>query len=85
MYNGGPFNGLASFRHGRAALFFDRKHICHGDIAHEVFHITHHIMGYLGDKFTLSNQEPYAYLAGWITQNVYKLCTEKRIKVWNKL
>ena len=79
------FHGLAVIKNGRCAVFFDRKAIRHEVIAHEIFHLTHCIMHYIGDKFSPANQEPYAYLAGSITREVYKFCANKRIKIRKEL
>lgn len=53
-------------------MVFDKKHIDHGIIAHEVVHCANWI--FLDRRITpdLSNDEPYAYLVGWITKKIYQ-------------
>lgn len=45
----------------------------HATVAHEVFHITTMIMEFVGMPLNLDhNDEAHAYLAGYITQSIYK-------------
>jgi hypothetical protein len=80
------FDGLNSYDNaGKFAIFLDRHTLSHRSLSHEIFHVTHRIMEYVGDRFTPRNQEPYAYLNCWITQQVYALCSAWRLKIKNKL
>lgn len=52
-------------------MLFDKKP-SHGEIAHETVHVVNAI--YMDRRITLDplNDEPQAYLTGWITSEVYK-------------
>ncbi len=76
--NPGSGLGAVIYRKWRFALILEKDKISHELIAHEVFHATHRIMEYLGDKFTRRNHEPYAYLLGYLTREIYiQLCNWK--------
>jgi len=56
------------------ALVFEEKEIRrrgHQLIAHEVFHLTHRIMAYVGQRFDQDNNESHALLCEWLTKWVY--------------
>lgn len=63
---------------GKRAFFmilnFDRKSdkITHGAITHESTHISHMIAQIVGITPDFENDEPIAYLSGWITDRVYE-------------
>ena len=61
--------------------FWYFTHITHGDIAHEVVHTIDTIAKYHGIKRSKVN-EPVAYLAGWITNEIYKFIKECKLKVY---
>lgn len=44
----------------------------HGVLAHEIFHITTFILAQCGLKLNDKSYEAYAYLQGYITQEIYK-------------
>lgn len=51
--------------------------ISHGRITHEVVHIVSHIAETRGFEPSFSNDEPIAYLADWVANEVYKFMSEK--------
>ena len=75
------FHGCAVEHKGKFGLFIDRKSLTNEVIAHEVYHLTQMIMKYLGAQI---DNEPAAYLAGWLTQEVYGLCNKWRERISNK-
>lgn len=67
---------------GRATLFpcnrtlirlkyFPSTATDHGIISHEIFHAVDFLLDRVGMKLTESSNEAYAYLIGYITQEVY--------------
>jgi hypothetical protein len=56
---------------GPFVIFFPSNNTTHADIGHESFHATHRILADRGDVFLVSNQEPYAYVMSWVTEQVY--------------
>lgn len=62
-------------------MVFDVKHIDHETITHEVTHCANWI--FHDRKITLDflNDEPYAYLVGWITDKVYKSAKKSKINI----
>lgn len=63
------------------AMFFKQDGIDHGVIAHEVFHITHHILQGVESQFDVNNHEQYAYLCEWITDWVYEQLKKHEVSV----
>lgn len=47
-------------------LFFHRQYLDLEVIAHEVFHLTHHIMDYCSVKLDIESQEAGAFLNGYL-------------------
>jgi hypothetical protein len=45
----------------------------HGIIAHEIFHAVDFLLERIGIKLSGDSGEAYAYLIGYVTQEVYKL------------
>lgn len=62
-------------------LVFDRKKISHSIIAHEVTHCANWIFYDRDITVDFRNDEPYAYLVGWITGVVYRAIKKHRIEV----
>lgn len=62
-------------------MVFDTKHIDHGIISHEVTHCANWI--FFDRKITHDylNDEPYAYLVGWITEKIYKYASKNKVKI----
>lgn len=52
-------------------LFFRKKGLSHGEIAHEILHATAWILDKRGLRFDAENLEGYTYLLEWITEWVY--------------
>jgi hypothetical protein len=63
------------------ALLFGTEDISHNLIAHEIFHATHVILDFVGNKFSIEHTEPFAYLSGYITDLVYKDIKKWKIKI----
>lgn len=57
------------------------KKIYHGTIAHEAVHIAHFIMTHSGLIDSFDNDEPKAYLVGWITNQIYKVIKQTKYKI----
>lgn len=62
-------------------IVFDIKHICHTVVAHEVSHCANWIFHHRGITLDSVNDEPYAYLVGWITGEVYKYADKNKITI----
>lgn len=62
-------------------IVFDTKHICHTIIAHEVTHCANWIFMDRCINFDYLNDEPYAYLVGWITEKIYKYADKNSIRI----
>ncbi len=60
-------------------MVFHTKHIDHTIIAHEVTHCANWIFFDRGINFDYLNDEPYAYLVGWITEMVYKYAKKHQV------
>jgi hypothetical protein len=58
---------------GTFGIFFEPASLNRKIIAHEVFHLTHRIMEWIGDTFSEDHHEPAAYLCGYLTERVYEL------------
>lgn len=48
-----------------------------GQIAHEASHVALEIFNDVGACITYGNQEPYAYLVGWVADCIYQVKTGK--------
>lgn len=57
------------YRHYIVA-FTDAEHL--SNIAHEIVHIKNHIFLDIGAKIDVYNDEPEAYLTGWLFDEIYK-------------
>jgi len=49
------------------------SNIDHRTIAHEVFHAVEFLMEHIGIKLTYETDEVYAYVIGYLTDEIYKL------------
>lgn len=58
----------------------DFRKIKHGVITHEVIHIAHFIAEYRAIDPSFTNDESIAYLAEWITDEVYKFIEKYNYK-----
>lgn len=65
------------------AFLIERQHLNHEIIAHEIFHATHRILEYVTSeaKFRRNEDEPYAYLCGYLTREVYRQLKKWKLKV----
>lgn len=74
-YGNGPiknYRGLVWFNHTAAvALMISRDSLTHEVINHEIYHATHRIAEFAGVKHSFDNDEPFAYLCGYISEFVY--------------
>lgn len=64
----------------RYFIIFNKSEVTHSIIAHEVVHCAHWIFSDRCVKADLLNDEPLAYLVGWITNRVYKAASKYKIK-----
>lgn len=63
------------FPNGQTLLYMKRKPETHfelGTLAHEIFHCTCFIMDRVGIKLTDESDEAYAYLIGYLTNEILK-------------
>lgn len=73
--------GLVSSSGGYYLLLLKPRDCTHGQIAHEIFHLTHRIMEWTGDRFDDDHSEPAAYLVQWLTKRVYGQLKRWGVKV----
>lgn len=79
--NSDGYAGRAFYKGSYFGIAIHRRELTHEVIAHEVFHITHAMWEFVGDKFSAKHHEPYSYLCGHITEWVYRQLKKARIKV----
>lgn len=58
-------------------LVYIQSHLPVGSIAHEATHVATELFNEIGAIHTPDNQEPFAYLVGWITDCIYQVVTGK--------
>lgn len=58
-------------------VVFGLKKLSHNTIAHEIVHLVNLIFLDRGIKPDLKNDEPQAYLTGWLTDKMYKFIGAK--------
>lgn len=75
------YSGLSSYGDGKFAIFLRRNVVCHELIAHEIFHLTHRILEHTTDRFSPEHHEPYAYLCGWLSEQVYLALAKSKCRV----
>ena len=61
-----PTNDLENNKNGVMIRFRSRKFMTIEVISHESVHAASEIMRYIGGRIEVGNQEPFAYLVGWI-------------------
>ncbi len=61
-----PVNDVQQNRNGVIIRFRHRKDMTTEIIAHESVHAAAEIMRYIGGRVEVGNQEPFAYLVGWV-------------------
>lgn len=79
-----PFdgNGMVAYRGWNFCLMLHLPCITHGLIAHEMFHLTHKILNYVGEGFSAKRtHEGHAYLCQYLTKEFYADLRKWRIKV----
>lgn len=54
-----------------------QSHLSVGDIAHESVHVATELFSEIGAIHTPDNQEPFAYLVGWIADCIHQVITGK--------
>ncbi len=59
------------FETGQTCMVLNKK--TPGTIAHEVFHAVEFLMDRIGIKLDPNSDEAYAYLTGYITDEIYKI------------
>lgn len=59
-------NDVLQNRNGVIIRFRSRKNMTTEIITHESVHAAAEIMRYVGGRVEVGNQEPFAYLAGWV-------------------
>jgi len=70
--------------YGKFGLFFKPEALTRQTIAHEIFHLTHRILEWVGAPFEPSHHEYAALLNGYLTETVYKVlepCLRQRAKI----
>lgn len=69
---------------GRKLILFVNEHFIDGfgeqyftTVCHEVYHIVGHVLDFSGIEYNMKNDEPGAYLTGYINKEIYKLFEEE--------
>lgn len=62
------------------AVVFDTRDLEIDTIAHEAIHIKNMVYSHSGIKHDLANDEPEAYLTGWIVGQIYNCYKESKKK-----
>lgn len=62
-------------------IIFTHDEITYGTIAHEVDHIVHDLLKYVGMKRTNSSEEAYSYLQEYLVQQISILIKAKGIRI----
>lgn len=63
-----------------AIYIFLHKLEDHSVIAHEIVHAASYTFEHAGIKMDVENDEPFAYLVGWLTKKVYEVIDEHNSK-----
>ena len=58
-------------------LVYIQSRLSVGDIAHESVHVATELFSEIGAIHTPDNQEPFAYLVGWIADCIHQVITGK--------
>lgn len=64
-------------RDGYCIIRFKKEPLKHSLIAHEAFHATHFILDRVGIRLSDDSDEAFAYLLGYIIENIY-LCLDRK-------
>lgn len=73
-YGAVTFDDESEYRHYIVA-FTDKKHL--SNIAHEIVHIKNYIYRDCAMELDIHNDEPEAYLTGWLFEEIYKFLNEE--------
>lgn len=58
---------------GNFGIFLERMSSDKNIISHEIFHITHRMLEYVGHKFSTDNSEVPALLNGYLTEIIFNM------------
>jgi hypothetical protein len=53
-------------------IIFKKQYFHPKLIAHECFHVTHHIMDEIGEEFSINSHESFAWLNEYLFNSIYK-------------
>lgn len=67
-----PFAGLCLFEGAKFGQVFVKKYLDVNTVAHEVFHLTQHILGYCSVRLDIDNHEAGAFLNGYLMERVLR-------------
>ena len=56
---------------GNFVMIFRRNALSYGSVGHEIAHCAGYIAKYLGIRYDPDNDEPFAYLIGWLSDFTY--------------
>lgn len=62
-------------------VFLQFGRVCHGHIAHEIFHATHRILEWCAHDFSPKCHEPSAYLCEYLTKLVYADLAKWKLRI----
>jgi len=66
---------------GAVIIFTNTKEITYGIIAHEVDHVVHNLLSYIGMRRTNSSEEAYSYLQEYLVNKIINIFKQKKIKI----
>ena len=73
-FDGERFDAICTYSGGQTfALFFTPRALTYRVIAHEVFHLTHRILDWVGANFDSKHHETAALLHDYLFHNVCKI------------
>ena len=76
------YNEKSKERHFVVNLNFNHEYkITHGIVSHEVYHVVNMIVGFIGNRIVLDNDENEAILTEWITNTIYGFLKKRKIVV----
>lgn len=72
------FGALCSYnlKTGNFMLLFDLDDFSIGSLSHEIFHMTHRMMEYIGIEYCEESGEAFAYLNEYLFENIYSFVKE---------
>ena len=66
------WESFVAFEYDKIWIFLRSKTDA-GVIAHEAVHITNYVFKHANITLDINNDEPYAYLLGWIVEEIHKV------------